>query len=255
MKILKAEVQKLLASSYTRAIGLTAFGVGVVLSVFDGINMLAQPERALDPELVANFYTDTVFLAWLFPAILGILLMTSEFRWGTAIHTFLQTPKRGMVVLWKMLAAVLGGALIALASLAGAFITATVILTIVGDYALPEPGRLIGGTVAMVIIGMIGAPLGVAVGALIRAQLAALAVFLGWMLLVEQAAAVALGPAGIYLPGAMIPRALSLEWTATGLSGIFTEPITPISAMIFLAIEAVLLGVIASYTTLRKDIE
>lgn len=255
MNILSAEIQKLLASSYTRAIALTAFGVGVVLSVFDGINMLAEPERALDATLVANFYTDTVYLAWLFPAILGVLLMTSEFRWGTAIHTFLQTPKRGVVLAWKMLASALGGALIALASLAGAFITATVILTVVGDYSLPEPGRFIGATVAMILVGMIGAPLGVAVGALIRAQLAALAVFLGWMLLVEQAVAVALGPAGIYLPGAMIPRALSLEWTAAGLAGVLSEPITPISAMIFLAIEAVVLGVIASYTTMRKDIE
>lgn len=255
MRILRAEIQKLLASSYTRAMALTAFGVGVLLSVFDGIGMLAEPERALDPDAVAAFYTDTVYLAWIFPAILGLLLMTSEFRWGTAIHTFLQTPRRGVVVAWKMVAAMLGGAIIALSSLLGAFATATVILTVVGDFATPEPARLIGGTVGLILVGMVIAPLGVAVGALIRAQLAALAIFLGWMLLVEQAAAVALGPAGRYLPGALVPPALSLEWSATDLTGIFSSAVTPLSATLFLAGWAVLMGVVASYTTLRRDID
>ena len=255
MRVLTAEIRKLFASSYTRAMALTAFGVGIVLSVFDGINMLAQPERALDAGLVANFYTDTVYLAWVFPPVLGLLLMTSEFRWGTAIHTFLQTPRRGVVVGWKMLASTLGGAVIALASLLGAYLTATVVLVAVGDFVAPEPGRLIGATVGMILTGAASAPLGVAIGALVRAQLAALAIFIGWIFLVEGALGAVAGPLGPYLPGQLMPQAVSLEWTSADLMSVLSTPLTPLSAVVYLAIWAVLMGIIASYTTLRRDID
>ena len=255
MRVLKAEIQKLFASSYTRAMALTAFGVGIVLSVFDGINMLAAPERALDPTLVANFYTDTVYLAWVFPPVLGLLLMTSEFRWGTAIHTFLQTPRRGVVVGWKMLASTLGGALIAGASLLGAYLTATAVLLAVGDFAAPDSGRLVGATVAMILTGAVSAPLGVAIGALVRAQLAALAIFIGWIFLVEGALGAVAGPLGVYLPGQLMPRAVSLQWTPEALTAALSTPLSPLSAVVYLAVWAVLMGIIASYTTLRKDID
>lgn len=255
MRLFSQELQKIIASGYTRAIALTAFLVGVVLTVFDGVGFLAEPERAQDATQVANLYTDTVYLAWIFPAVLGILLMTSEFRWGTAVQTFLQTPRRGVVVTWKMLAATLGGLIVALSSLAGAFLAATVILQVVGEPSSPEWGRLIGGSVGLVLVGVVTAPLGVAVGALVRSQLVALGVFIGWVLLVEQVAALVFGPVGVFLPGALIPVAVSLEWTAGDLSGIFADAVTPLSAALYLAVEAALMGAIASYTTLRRDID
>ena len=255
MKILTAEIQKLLASSYTRAMVFTALGVGVVLSVFDGISMLGEPARALDSELVANFYTDTVYAAWVFPPILGLLLMTSEFRWGTAVHTFLQTPRRGVVVAWKMVASMVGGALVGLASLIGAYATATVVLFAVGDFVAPEPSRLIGASVGMILTGMAVAPLGVAVGALVRAQLAALAILIGWIFLAEGALGALLGPLSVYLPGALMQRAVSLEWTQADLVGVFSEPATPLSAVLFLGVWAVVVGLVASVTTMRKDID
>ena len=46
---------------------------------------------------------------YLFALIMGILIMTNEFRHGTAVGTFLVTPKRSTVLVAKLIAAAIAG--------------------------------------------------------------------------------------------------------------------------------------------------
>lgn len=254
MRLVRQEIGKLFSLGTTTSMILIAFSAGIVLTVFSGVSVLAEPERAGDIVEVTNLYTDTVYLAWVFPPLVGILFMTGEFRLGTAVHTFLQTPRRGSVVAAKMLASVVGGATVALASLAGAFLTATAIVQIAGDPVMPDMDRVLGALVGLVGTGAVVAPMGVAIGTLVRSQLAALGIFLGWVLLIEQVFVGILGPAGVYLPGALMTRAVSLDLGHATLEQLYGG-LTPIIAIVILGVEAVILAVIASYTTLRKDID
>lgn len=254
MRLVRQELGKLFSVGTTTSLMLIAFAVGIVLTVFSGVSILAEPERAGDVVEVTNLYTDTVYLAWVFPPLVGVLFMTGEFRMGTAVHTFLQTPRRGSVVAAKMLASVVGGAAVALSSLAGAFLTAAVITQVAGDPVMPDMDRVLGALVGLVGTGAVVAPMGVAVGTLVRSQLAALGIFLGWVLLIEQVFVGLLGPAGVYMPGALMTRAVSLELGSATLTDLYGG-LTPLIAIVILGAEAVVLAVIASYTTLRRDID
>ena len=254
MKLLRQEINKLFSVGTTTALVFIAFAVGIVLTVFAGVPVLAEPERAGDVVEVTNLYTDTVYLAWVFPPLMGVLFMTGEFRMGTAVHTFLQTPRRGAVVAAKMAASVVGGAIVALASLAGAFLTATVITQIAGDPVMPDMDRLLGATVGLVGTGAMVAPMGVAVGTLVRSQLAALGIFLGWVLLIEQVFVGLLGPAGVFMPGALMTRAVSLDFGTATLTDLYGG-LTPLVAIVLLGVEAIVLAMIGSVTTLRRDID
>jgi ABC-type transport system involved in multi-copper enzyme maturation permease subunit len=49
---------------------------------------------------------------YLFALIMGILIMTNEYRHGTAVGTFLVTPKRSTVLLAKLIAASFAGLIV-----------------------------------------------------------------------------------------------------------------------------------------------
>jgi ABC-2 type transport system permease protein len=117
-------------------------------------------------------------------AILGILAMAGEYRHGTIVSTYLTSPRRTSVVMAKAIALALTGALVGLAAcgLAAAvaapfFVGKHVDIPVTGELALVAAG-------VAVATGLYGA-LGVAVGALVRNQTAAITAILVWMLAVE----------------------------------------------------------------------
>ncbi|HEX5582664.1 hypothetical protein [Gaiella sp.] len=124
-------------------------------------------------------------LAGVFSALAGIMLVTSEYRFGTIRPTFLFTPRRSRVVGAKLAAGLLAGILfgvvgeglgfgIGYASLAGRGI----------EYALNggETTLLLLGTLAGVALW--GA-LGVGVGMIVRNQVGAIIGLLAWGFVAE----------------------------------------------------------------------
>ena len=255
MRLLTQEWKKLIGSGQTFALFITVFAVGIVLTFFDGVPILGEPENALDPERVSNLYTGTIYLAWIFPPILGALSVTSEFRLGTAIATFLQTPNRTRVLFAKMIIAGVGGAVSGALSMLGAFITAFGIVATAPSAASPDPSQLIGAVLGMTTAGFAMGMFGAAVGALIRAQLASLAVILGWLLFVEGIIVGIIGQAGIFLPGQMVLFAVSAPGDGTYFTQVIQGGMTSFVAVLGIMAWAVIVGLIASVTTLRKDID
>lgn len=255
MRLLSQEWKKLVGSGQTVALLITAFAVGVVLTFFDGVPILGEPENALDGDRITSLYTGTIYLAWIFPPILGVLSVTSEFRLGTAIATFLQTPNRTRVLSAKMIMGGIGGALTGIVSMLGAYVTALGISMTAPEAASPELAPLVGAVLGMVTTGFGMGMFGVALGALVRAQLASLAVLLGWLLFAEGIIVGIVGQAGMILPGQLVLYSVSAPGDGTYFTQLIQGGMTAFVAFVGIIVWSVVLGVIASVTTLRKDVD
>jgi ABC-type transport system involved in multi-copper enzyme maturation permease subunit len=117
--------------------------------------------------------------------ILGITVVTTEFRHGTITPTFLSNPRRERVVAGKGIATAtvsVGFALLALAIVAG---VALIWLSIVdADIHLGE-GDIGERAAQTVLLAALWGLLGIAIGTLVQSQVAALVGTLIWVFLVE----------------------------------------------------------------------
>jgi ABC-2 type transport system permease protein len=124
-------------------------------------------------------------LAGVFSAIAGIILVTSEYRFGTIRPTFLFSPKRSQVVSAKVVAGLLAGLVFGLVGEGLGFLIGWVILSARGiPYALDtgETTLLLLGTFAGVALwGVIG----VGLGAIVRSQVGAIIGLLAWGFIAE----------------------------------------------------------------------
>lgn len=168
-------------------------------------------------------------LATLFALLLGVLLVTGEYRHGTATPTFLVTPRRERVVAAKTIASALAGLFLALLALVLAYAVAIPWLLARGadlDLLGGESGRRILG---LLLAAALWGALGAGVGAAIRNQLVAIITALAWFLVVEALLAILLelvwSDAGEYLPGAAIDALIGSGgsgelggWAAAALS-------------------------------------
>jgi ABC-2 type transport system permease protein len=134
--------------------------------------------------------------------VVGILVSAGEYRHGTAADTFLTTPRRHRVVVAKLIVGagvgLIAGALTALVCVGGAAVL----------YALEDATFPFGDAeVWLTSAGAIGyatlfAILGVALGALIRNQVLAIACALAWLAVIEHTLVNLVPDLGRWLPAA-----------------------------------------------------
>ncbi|MGH3115677.1 MAG: ABC transporter permease [Gaiellales bacterium] len=131
--------------------------------------------------------------AALLAIMLGITIVTTEFRHGTVTPTFLVAPHRERVVAAKGLAGILvslGFALLALVVIAAVALTW---LSVVGaDIHLGDSDIAVRAA-QMFLMAVLWALLGVAIGALVQSQVAALVGTLIWLFLGEALLSVGFG--------------------------------------------------------------
>ncbi len=140
--------------------------------------------------------------AVVFALILGIIGMTQEFRHRTATPTFLTTPKRGRVVVAKLVAYALAAVPFALAAVA---VTVAVVVVYAGARgAAPSLSGenaevLLSAGLAIVVYAVIG----VGLGALLRNQVGAIVGALVYLYVVEPLLSAFSATAAVYkwLPG------------------------------------------------------
>jgi ABC-type transport system involved in multi-copper enzyme maturation permease subunit len=123
--------------------------------------------------------------AGVFSALAGIMLVTSEYRFGTIRPTFLFTAKRSRVINAKLAAGLLAGVVFGLVGEGLGFAIGYATLAGRGiDYALnaDQTALLLLGTLAGVALW--GA-LGVGIGAVVRNQVGAIIGLLAWGFIVE----------------------------------------------------------------------
>lgn len=203
----------------------------------------------MNPEYVTNIL-GAAGSSSIFVLILGIVAMTGEFRHMTITSTLLVTPRRSRILIAKGIIFLAIGALIGLIAFATAITLTT--LTLAGKSHAPIDTEIALQILAGVVLGFaIYAFVGVAVGALIRNQVAAVVGALIWVLIVEALLTVFVDWIGKWLPGGALDAVLQ----STNVSGRGGNEVLSVGAGAAVLIGyAVILGAIASTTTMRRDI-
>jgi ABC-type transport system involved in multi-copper enzyme maturation permease subunit len=124
-------------------------------------------------------------LAGVFAALAGIMLITSEYRYGTIRPTFLFTPKRSHVLAAKLAAGLLAGLVFGIVAEGLGFA--------VGYIAFAGRGihfALNGNQVALLLLGTVAGTalwgaIGVGLGAIVRSQVGAIIALLAWGFVAE----------------------------------------------------------------------
>jgi hypothetical protein len=244
LRLARAEVRKLFT---TRAVPVTVAIAAVLAvgSVLIDAAVAGHPGQHAIGTITETYqmlkFGPVVVMAML---ILGILAAGGEFRHRTIVPALLTTPRRSQVFAVKVAVIALFGAVFAAVVFGLGLGTVAGVLATHGFHHLPvATGRMYLGTV---IAGACFGMLGVALGAITRNTVGAIVAAVGWALFVE-----------VITLGNVAP---SLEkWFPVGASIGLTNPpgpgvLTPAVAGVVLAGYAVAMLVVASRTTIRRDI-
>lgn len=182
----------------------------------------------------------------LFALVLGIIGMTAEYRHRTVSATFLATPLRGRVLAAKMAAHAGLGLVLGLVACALTAALAVPLLAMRDAVSIPTSTivQILGGAVLACVLYAV---IGVAVGALVTNQIAAILGAVIWVILVESLLVTFLPEVGRWLPGGAANAVLQ----ASSLRGDLLEPWA--GALLLLGY-ATVFAVVATQTTLRRDV-
>jgi ABC-2 type transport system permease protein len=197
---------------------LMAGGFAALFTALAGVEQNGQPglPPVGDPgyeELVLSVGANASVLL----LILGIIGMTQEYRHRTATPTFLTTPKRGRVVIAKLLGYALVAIPFALVILAVGLVVVLVYAGARGDApALNADNLQTLGSAGLVLV--IFTVIGVGVGALLRNQVGAIVGALVYLYVVEPivSGVGVLQPAYKWLPGGAV-QAITSDFQAPDL--------------------------------------
>ena len=222
--------------------------LGAVALVVAGVSGAASHASNLaDPGTVA-LAASHVGLVSMLSLVLGVLVVAGEFRHKTITDTYLSTPRRSAVVVAKLAVSSGMGLLYGLVSAGVALVAITMWWKIKN-----APLDLAGADLWRTLIGGVGwnvgfAAIGVGVGALVRNLTAAIAFALVWVAVVEGVVGQLLGDLARWLPFA--------SGTALGKGPTLGSyaPISQWEAAIALVCYAALFALIATYTSVQRDV-
>lgn len=179
--------------------------------------------------------------ALLFALILGILIVTWEYRHGTITQTFLATPVRERVIAAKAVTAALAGAALSVPAVALMLVIAEIWVGGREDFQFgADEWRLVARLVlAASLVGVLGAVIGAATGR----QLGAIVIAFVWLAFGEHAVAI-WSSVRDYLPGHAIGGVLGAEGEAPSF----------LSALVTTCAYVLGLGALALVVTRRRDI-
>jgi ABC-type transport system involved in multi-copper enzyme maturation permease subunit len=246
VRLTRTELRKLVAS---RAF-LIALALSVGVSVISvAVNAFAAGKNG-NPALGTAASTDKMLklgaVCCVAMLVLGIIASGGEYRHKTIIPAMLVAPRRGGLVIAKVIGIVVAGVVLSVLTFGLGLATAVAELYAHHLHQLPaDTGRLFAGSViAATLFGVIG----VALGYITRSTIAAVVGAVGWVLFVELAILNTLVPhlAKWLVTGA----ATALTTTAAPGSGTLAAPV----AVAVIIVYAAVLLVVASRLVLRRDV-
>jgi len=200
----------------------------------------------------------------LFPLAMGVLLITGEYRHKTISATFLSTPNRWVVLVSKMVAVAVTGALYAVLHAAASVAGAAPIIKFVKNQptllAEPKVWESLGIGILAFIIWML---LGFSIGMLIRNQIAAVLIAVGATFIIQIALNIIFTVKEWYSAMKWIPGNLTSNMLITSdpLAGQTVNPQTQAQyfdhwwqAALVLIAYAAALSIIGAWLTTRRDV-
>jgi ABC-2 type transport system permease protein len=175
---LKLRTTRLLLGVVPAAVGISAAAVAGVVVSADGVHELESTEGIRRALSVTGSGALVVLVA-------GILVSAGEYRHGTAADTFLTTPRRERVVAAKLAVGAGLGLVVGLLTAAAAVAVASGLYAASGTTFPLGDGEGWASLAGTVVYTTLFAVIGVALGTLIRNQVAAVAGALAWIAVVE----------------------------------------------------------------------
>jgi hypothetical protein len=258
-RLLAAEVRKFGTIWSTWLIfGITALAVAVFGTIVGFVRPGRRTRDLLEPLRGTSRWFDLVFstlsIALDLALVLGILCVTGEYRHKTVTPTYLAEPRRGRVVVAKLLASAGGGAVIAVV---GGVVALGLGLSVVGagigtgGRMLTEYGHVFPGILAGSVLYAV---YGVGLGALLKNQVVALVTGLGVAAVVEPIIDAAVPSVGRWLPGQAAQALYSVTAHAGGFGSGTTNLVAWWQGALALLGYGLVLAVFGSLTTLRADV-
>jgi ABC-2 type transport system permease protein len=233
-------------------------GMLIGVAVFISIGVLSQifaPDQSssgfVQPRLTTTEGMRNLFAqaggAYVFAIIIGALGMTQELRHQTLTPTLLAEPRRNKVTSAKMAAYFGIGAFYGLVGVLIGYALAFALLPLKTHTDIPVNAlwQIAGGAV---LGSALFAVLGVAVGTLVRNQIAAILGILLWVLPIEQLVVLFLPSIGKWLPGGALNGVLQ----TTGVNNTTYLPVWA-GALVLIGYTA-LFAIAAALTTQRRDV-
>jgi ABC-2 type transport system permease protein len=218
------------------------------LIVLAGIAGLVQSGADLQDPATQSKALGHAGLAAIFALVFGILAVAGEYRHGTITDTYLTTPKRGRVAAAKLTVYALIGAAAGLICSGTALAMASAFWAAKGasfQLSAADDWRILGGSVAANIgLGAIG----VALGALVRNVVGAVALALAWVAVIEGIVGQLIGSG----PARWLPFYASQALDNTNVTGTQLLPQWG-GGLVLLAYAAIFAG-LALVTTLSRDV-
>jgi ABC-2 type transport system permease protein len=174
---LRAELLKVRSTRTTLGLVIGMIGLTLVIVILSGL--LTHPDGLTTKKDQLGLLSPGG-VALIFSSLAGVLLVTSEYRYGTIHPTFVFTPQRSTVLSAKLTAGLLAGLVLGIISIGLAVGIGSLILSARGI-----PSALNGGDIALLVLGgLAGIALrgafGVGLGAILRNQVAAMIGLLAW---------------------------------------------------------------------------
>ncbi len=192
-------------------IGSTAGGLAAVFGASaSGVlpsgttNMPPLPDDTVAPII----YSLATAVGYVFPLLIGTLLVTGEFRHKTLTPTFLATPRRGIALGGKVVAGVIMGLLYSVLALAAAVLPGAGLMAVFGIGTQLDDAATWALLGRMVVAFVLWVLVGIGIGTLVRNQVGAVVGVLAFTQFVEPIVRVAAGfvdglsDATTFLPGA-----------------------------------------------------
>jgi ABC-2 type transport system permease protein len=182
IKLVAAEVLKLRTTRTFWALAGSTFGLILLIVV---LSLILDGELASDEGAVRSLLT-TASLSGLLMLVLGAVAGAGEYRHGTIASTLLVTPNRLRAVSAQTVACALGGAAVGLGA---SVLTAAVALPWLSTIDAPSlgTGELLGIVFGNALYSGLAAALGVALGSLLRNQVASIVLLLMFLFVVDPA--------------------------------------------------------------------
>jgi ABC-type transport system involved in multi-copper enzyme maturation permease subunit len=196
LNLLRSEWLKLWTTRTTWVmLGIGLLGEALFAGLYPGLAPLADIERDLREGEIAT----GVGLLMVLMLVLGVLVVTTEFRHGTSSSTFLASPKRYPALLAKLAASLLVGLLAGLAFVA---VNGGLALSLVANRGgdLPPTSDLVSVYAGVVVSFALLSAFGFGVGAIVRNQVGAIIAAVAFFFVLSPLPELLPGSIGEYFP-------------------------------------------------------
>lgn len=196
-------------------------------------------------------------VGYVFPLVVGSLAMTTEFRYQTVTQSLLAEPDRTTFLLAKLVSVVPVGLLLGVVAVAATVLGGAPLLAWKGDGALLGDADVLTGVLLGVVVVALWAVIGVAFGALVSNQIAAIVIILAFTQFVEPIARLVLSQfdsvaaVSAYLPGGAADSLIGATFFGDPSS---TDLLPRWAAVLVLLGYTAAFAVAGRLTTLRRDI-